>query len=162
MEGLSTEVSLSEKVLENIFNLKLKNNEKGNHLMVDLIKLKKELLIWTISQNKCRWRTHHKIWKNGSKKTTMNELLIMNLYQVVIIILKRKVILVCFKKILEKSMPSRSAIFVLSYSKRIMNKFEHEIVGFYSNKVYYQGTDSLYIHMDHHEKLKEAGYVGND
>ena len=43
-----------------------------------------------------------------------------------------------------------------------MIKLVHEIVGFYSNKIYYQETDSLFIHMEHHEKLKESGYVGSN
>ena len=46
-------------------------------------------------------------------------------------------------------MPSRLGIFVLSLSKRIMNKFFHAIDGFYSNRVYYQDTDSVYFHADH-------------
>ena len=35
--------------------------------------------------------------------------------------------------------------FVLSNSKRIMNDFIHAINGFYTNDLYYAGTDSLYI-----------------
>ena len=42
-------------------------------------------------------------------------------------------------------MPSRLGIFVLTHSQRIMNRFVYEIDGFYSNKVYYQETDSLSI-----------------
>ena len=64
----------------------------------------------------------------------------------------------------EKSMPSHLDldIFVLSQSKRFMSKFVNEIDGFYSTKVYYQDSDSLNIHMDHYEKLKEADYVENN
>ena len=32
-----------------------------------------------------------------------------------------------------------------------MNTFIRERKGFYPNKVYYQGTESLYIHMGHYE-----------
>ena len=33
---------------------------------------------------------------------------------------------------------------------------------FFSVKLYYQDTDSLYVNMDHYEKLKAAGYVENN
>ena len=49
----------------------------------------------------------------------------------------------------EKSMASQLGIFVLSHSKRIMKRFVIEIDGLYSNTVYYQDTDSLYIHENH-------------
>ena len=63
------------------------------------------------------------------------------------------------KNEVEKSMPSHPGVFVLSHSKRIMNKIVHEIYAFYSNKVYYQDTESQYINFDLYEKLKETGYV---
>ena len=59
-------------------------------------------------------------------------------------------------------MPSHLGMFVLSYSKRIKSKFVHEIYGFYSNKIHYQDTDCLFNHMDHYEKLKKTGYIGNN
>ena len=59
-------------------------------------------------------------------------------------------------------MPSLLGIFVLSYSKRSVNKFVQEIDRFHSNKVYCQDTDPLGIHMDYYEKLKSAGFVGNN
>ena len=40
-------------------------------------------------------------------------------------------------------MPLHLGAFVLSNSKRIMNNFIHAINGFYTNDVYYTGTDSL-------------------
>ena len=85
----------------------------------------------------------------------------MTPFQIVNMFLGIEVILELIKKEFEKSMPSHSGIFVLSYSRRIMNKFILNIERFYSNEVYYHDTDSLYIHMDHYEKLKEAGFVGN-
>ena len=33
---------------------------------------------------------------------------------------------------------------------------------FFSQNVYFQDTDSLYIHLEYSEKLKEDGYVGNN
>ena len=58
-------------------------------------------------------------------------------------------------------MASKLGTFVLSHSIRIMNKFVIEIDGFYSNKVHYQDTGSLYIHMDEYGNVKQAFYVGN-
>ena len=59
-------------------------------------------------------------------------------------------------------MPSHLGVFVLSQSKRILNKFVNEIDGFYSNKVIYQDTIWLYIQMVYYQKLKEAGYFGKN
>ena len=65
-------------------------------------------------------------------------------------------------KEVDKSMPSQLGVFVPSQNIRIMNMFVRETDGFYSNKLYCQDTDSLYIHMDHHEEKKEIGNVGNN
>ena len=43
------------------------------------------------------------------------------------------------------TMPLHLGAFVLSNSKRIMNKFIHAIDGFYTNDIYYTDTDSLYL-----------------
>ena len=58
------------------------------------------------------------------------------------------------------TMPLHLGAFVLSNSKRIMNKFIHAINGFYTNDVYYTDTDSLYIENKHWDKLDKAGLVG--
>ena len=63
-------------------------------------------------------------------------------------------------KEVEKRMHSLLGIFVLSHSKRIMNKTFHPTHGFYSNKFYDQHTDSLYIQMNFYQRLKNAGFVG--
>ena len=52
-----------------------------------------------------------------------------------------------FKEV-EKSMPSHLGISVLSQSKRVNIIFVHKIDGSYSNKQFYQDSDSLYIHVD--------------
>ena len=54
----------------------------------------------------------------------------------------------------DKNMPSHLGIFNLSHCETIMNKFVHEIGGCYSNKVYYQDTDSLNI--PRHKKKKSS------
>ena len=42
-----------------------------------------------------------------------------------------------------------------------MKKLVHEINGFHSNKMCYKDTDSPQIHMDHYQRSKKAGFVGN-
>ena len=44
------------------------------------------------------------------------------------------------------TMLSHIGSFILSHSKRLLNKVFHEIDGFYSNNIYYGDTDSGYIH----------------
>ena len=58
------------------------------------------------------------------------------------------------------NMPLHLGAFVLSNSKRIMNKFIHAIIGFYTNDVYFTDRDSLYIENKHWDKLDKAGLVG--
>ena len=58
-------------------------------------------------------------------------------------------------------MPSHLGFFVLSHSKRNMNKFVNEIDGLYSKKIYYQDADSI-MSYGSLWKIKEAGYVGNN
>ena len=52
--------------------------------------------------------------------------------------------------------------FVLSNSKRIMNNFIHAIDGFYTNALYYEDTDSMYIENKHCEKLEKPCLVGKN
>ena len=56
--------------------------------------------------------------------------------------------------------PSHFGSFILSHSKRLMNKVFHEIDGFYSNNIYYGDTDSGYIHKKLWSSFVEKGYVG--
>ena len=44
----------------------------------------------------------------------------------------------------KKTMPSHLGAFILSNSKRNLNKFIRETNGFYNNSIYYGDTDSLY------------------
>ena len=60
------------------------------------------------------------------------------------------------------TMPLHLGVFVLSNSKRILNKITHAIGGFYTNDVFYTDTDSLYIENKHWEKLDKAGLVGKN
>ena len=52
--------------------------------------------------------------------------------------------------------------FVLSNSKRNMNNFIHAIDGFYTNDLYYEHSDNMYIENKHSEKIDKAGLVGKN
>ena len=43
-----------------------------------------------------------------------------------------------------------------------MNKFIHAIGGFYTNDLYYEDTDSMYIENKHWDKLNKAGLFGKN
>ena len=60
------------------------------------------------------------------------------------------------------TLPLQLAVFILSNSKRILNKFIHAIDGFHTNDVFYTDTDSLYIESKHWDKLDKAGLVGKN
>ena len=57
------------------------------------------------------------------------------------------------------TMPLHMGAFVLSNSKRIMNISIHAIDAFYTNDVFYTGTDSLDIENKYRNKLDKAGLV---
>ena len=50
------------------------------------------------------------------------------------------------------TMPLHLGAFVLLNSRRIMNNFIHAINGFYTNDLYYEDTDSMYIENKHWDK----------
>ena len=60
--------------------------------------------------------------------------------------------------------PAQIGIFILSYSKRIMNRFINAFDGFTdkSKTIYYTDTDSMNIHKNQSAILKEKGYIGKD
>ena len=154
-------VSPFRKDIEHLYNLNLKY-EEGNDFMVDLIKWSMNSLyeqsIRKDIDEEYILRSENWLVKNNDGRVVDYEPLPNGDF-----VIKYKIDPGIDKiKEVEKIMPSHLGVFLLSQSKRIMNKFDHEIDGFCSNKVNYQDTDSLYIHMDHFEKLKEAGYVGKN
>ena len=52
--------------------------------------------------------------------------------------------------------------FLLSQSKRLMNDVKLALDCFKNNKIYYGGTDSIYIHNNDYEILKAKGLIGKD
>ena len=59
-------------------------------------------------------------------------------------------------------MPLQLAAFVLSNSKRTMDIFIHATDEFYTNDLYYEDTQSMYIENKHRENLGKAGSVGKN
>ena len=60
------------------------------------------------------------------------------------------------------SQPCQLGSFILSHSKRLMNDVISALDGFKNNKIYYEDTDSIYIHNDDYEVLKTKGLIGKD
>ena len=58
--------------------------------------------------------------------------------------------------------PLQLGAFVLSNKKRDMNKFKHAVSGFYTNDIYYEDTDSMYIGNKHSDRLDKAGLLENN
>ena len=62
----------------------------------------------------------------------------------------------------EKTLSSHLGAFLLTISKRIMNKFFREINGFYNNSINYGITDSLYIEKKYWDVLDKTNLIGKD
>ena len=58
------------------------------------------------------------------------------------------------------TMPSHFGSFVLSHSKRLLNGVIRQICGFFTNRIHYTDTDSLYIQKNYWSSLVEDGFVG--
>ena len=61
---------------------------------------------------------------------------------------------------IRNTLPAVLGAFILSNSRRIMNKFIRELNGFYNNDICYTDTDSLYIEKKYWDVLDKANLVG--
>ena len=61
---------------------------------------------------------------------------------------------------IKNTSPAVLGAFILSNSKRIMNNFIREVIGFYNISIYYGDTDSLYIEKKYWDVLDKANLVG--
>ena len=61
---------------------------------------------------------------------------------------------------IKNTLPAVLGAFILSNSKRNMNKFLREIKGFCNNSIYYGDTDSLYIEKKYWDVLDKTNLVG--
>ena len=138
------------KVIAYLFNPELKYEEEGNAIMVDVMKLTKNSLygqsIRKDIDEEYIIRPENWFLKKNDERVVDYESLPTGDY-----VRYKSDPGVNIIKEVERSMHSHLGIFVLSHSKRFMHKFVHEIDGFYSNKVYYQDNDSLYIHMNDYD-----------
>ena len=155
-------VSLFEKIIDELFALRKKYEDEGNdvmHLLVKLIMnapygefLRKDILesyqckseMWMVTEYDERVLDYQKI-NHGNYIVKLKD--DDGLEDEV-------------KKV--NTLPLQLAVFILSNSKRILNKFIHAIDGFYTNDVYYTDTDSLYIESIHWDKVDKAGLVGKN
>ena len=62
----------------------------------------------------------------------------------------------------KNTLPSQFGAFLLSNSKRNMNKFIREINGFYNNSIYYGDNDSFYIEKKYSDVLDRAKLVNKN
>ena len=60
------------------------------------------------------------------------------------------------------SQPFQLGSLILSYSKRLMNDVILALDGFINNKIYYGDTDSVYIHKNDYDIMKDKGLVGKN
>ena len=58
------------------------------------------------------------------------------------------------------SQPRHLGSFILWHSKRLMNDAKLASDGFKKRKMYYSDTDSMYIHKNDYDILKEQGLIG--
>ena len=63
---------------------------------------------------------------------------------------------------IKNNLPAVLGAFILSSSKRIMNKFIRELNGFHDNSIYHGDTDSLYIEEKYWDVLDKANLVGEE
>ena len=69
-------------------------------------------------------------------------------------------IMVIVKKI--NSQPCHFGSIILSYSKRLMNDVIIALDGFKIYKIFYSDTDSVYIHKNYYNILKEKKLIGKN
>ena len=62
----------------------------------------------------------------------------------------------------KNTLPSKLGAFILSKSKRNMNKFVRKISGFYNNSIYYGDTDSLYKEGKYWDVFNTTNLVGSN
>ena len=61
---------------------------------------------------------------------------------------------------IKNNLPALLGAFILSNSRRFMNKFIREKNGFYKNNIFYTDTDSIYIEKKKLDVLDKANLVG--
>ena len=145
-----------EKVMIKLFALRQNYKEENNDVMQLLVKLIMnalygEFLRKDISESyQCKSET----WMMSEYVERVSDYQKINYGNFIVKMKDDEGLLDEIKKV--NTLPLQIAVFILSNSKRI-------IFGeFYTNDVYYTGTDSLYIENKHWENLNKAGLVGKN
>ena len=144
----NSKVSLFKKVMEHLFGVKSKYEGEGNELIVDFAKLclnslsgesikegiDEEYIMksenWLITNNDERAVGYEHLPKSEYVFNYQSD---PGMYKI---------------KEVEKKCAISLRIFFYHKVEKNYEKNAHEVDGFYSNKVYYQDTDSLNVHMD--------------
>ena len=155
-------VSPFRKVIDILFKLRQKYKDEGNEVMELLVKLLMNALygeqIRKVIEEKFACKSEY--WMQTEYDERVKDYWKISGINYIIKMIDDAGLEDEIKKI--NTMPLHLGAFVLSNSKRIMNNFIHAINGFYTNNVYYTGTDSLYIENKHWDKLEKAGLVGKE
>ena len=62
----------------------------------------------------------------------------------------------------KNTLPGHLGAFIFSNSKRFINKFTREIIGFHNKNIYYSDTNSLYVEEKYWYVLEKAKLVGKE
>ena len=152
-------VSPFGKIIEELFSLGLKFENKGNavtQLLVKLIMsaLYREFLRKGIIES---YQSNSEMWMMTEYDERVLDYQKINHGNYIVRLKDDEGLEDEIKKV--NTLPLQLALFILSNIKRIMNNFVHAINGFYTNDVYYTYTDSVYIESKHWEKLDRARLV---
>jgi DNA polymerase type B, organellar and viral len=154
------EESPFKKFVEHLFELRLKYKKESNDIMQNLVKLMLNSLYGKTIQKDINKEVH--IWSEETLREKFDERIVdySRLPCGKYIVELKEEEGVDVEEVKKGLNPSHLGIFILSYSKRIMNRFIKVIDGFYNPVIYYTDTDSLYIHKNNWDKLDKAGLVG--
>ena len=153
------QISPFRKVIDIIFKLRQKYKDEGNDVMQLLVKLLMNSLYGEQIRKDIeeKFACKFEMWMETEYDERVKDYWKISNTNYIVKMIDDKGLEDKIKKI--NTMPLHLGAFVLSNSKRIMNNFIHAINGFYTNDVYYNDCDSLYIENKHWDKLEKAGLV---
>ena len=156
------EATLFGKVIGNFFALRQKYKEKNIDVMQILVKLLMNSLYGENIRKDIeeKFSCKSETWMMSEYDERVKDYRRKSGVNYIVILIDDAGLEVEVKNL--KTMPPHLEAFVLSNSIRTMNNFIHAIFGFYTNDVYYNDTDSLYIEKKHWENLDKAGLVGKE
>ena len=155
-------VSPFKKVSDEIFELRQKNKDENNDVMQLLVKmtmnsLHGEQIREDIEES---YQCKSEIWLMTEYDERVLDYQRVNYGNYIVKMKDDDGLEDHVKKV--NTMPLQMGAFVFANSKRILNKFIHAIIGFYTNDVYYTDTDSFYIENKHWDKVDKTELVGKN